>query len=633
MEDDGNYEELKEPIESLAREITQNYVSELTKEATKRAIKNRTKSLDKENIIELENEIRGSSDKENINRFKEASDKIFKDIHGGNIKGDEKIEQISNVLETSHGIRDYEHYEELKKPVENVACEITRTYVREITREATKKAIKVKIGSLKKEQIIELENEIKKKTDKEIFNQFKESSDKILKGIHEGSIKGDKATEQMSNVLKSSLDTGISLSSTETQPLTKARHASKAFFVTPLVILSLSVLILLAISSLSISPGNLNLEAEEYGSCCDHFHVSNAGKGILIWRVYSDQKWISLSPENGINSGTFNVTVNTANLNPGKYQGTVTIESSRGKEQRKVSVLVKNKNGIQYPILVVYPSFLNFNLSKGKSTFGQLQILNEGGGTLQWNVSLDPERDWISLYPTSGTNSGNVTVTVNTEGLEPGEYEGNIAIRSNGENKEATIYLNVTSIKPPILSVEPDPLLLNFNLSEGELASGEFHISNKGWGILEWNVVTGSDWPSRISFNQTSGRNLGNITITVNAKDLSPGEYERNFTVESNGGTKQGTIYLNVLKVDKPILSVDPPSLFFNLSRGESTSGELQISNKGGGILEWNLNLDPDEQWINLYPTSGTNSGNVTVTVNTEGLEPGEYEGNIAMEL
>jgi hypothetical protein len=271
-------------------------------------------------------------------------------------------------------------------------------------------------------------------------------------------------------------------------------------------------------------------------------------------------------------------------------------------------------------------------LSKGSSASGVLQIKNIGGGTLLWNFSRDPEKNWINLNPVSGINSGNINVTVNTEGLAPGEYTGNITIKSNVGTKQGTIYLNVTPIKPPILKVEPDPLLFNFILSETKSASKEFQISNIGGGVLEWKLLTDSDWPTWISFSQTSGTNSGYVTITVNAEALDLEEYKKSFTVWSNGGTKQGTIYINISQEDKPILAVYPSSLNFDLNKGESTSQELHISKEGNGTLKWNASPDPASNWISLDPMNGTDTGNVTVKVNAEDLDKGEYDGNIAIE-
>jgi hypothetical protein len=631
MGDDGHYEELKEPIENLAREIARKYIRELSREATKRAIISEIKGLKKEEIVDLEKEFKERSDEENVAHFKEAADKIFVEITQGSIKGSKIIEQISTVLEDSSGIGDYNIYKDLKTPVEDLAREITQNYVKELSREATKRAIKSKLGSLNEKQILELENEIKNKSDEEKLSQFEEAAEKIFSGIHAGSIKGDKKIDQISKILEPSFDTGISVPAGEKHNRINIRHPI-ALFVTPVVILLLAVSILVAVSSLSISPGNLNFELDEDDSGSDDLHITNEGKGILVWWADSDQPWLSLSQNRGVNSGTFSVTVDTADLNPGEHTGRITVQSPMGKEQCLVEVTVGSAIppvGRQIstdPLLYVSPALdsFNFSLTPDTSESRQLRISNGGEGTLEWEVSANEK--WINLSPNSGSNSGTVNVTVNSEALEPGEYEGTITIKSNGGDEEGIIHLNVTPGEEPILTVYPRSLY--FKLNEGESSSQKLRISNSGEGTLEWEVSSEESW---IDLDPPNGINSEVVTVTVDGGDLDPGEYEGTITIGSNGGNEDLPVKLEVLKVSKPPLLVvtpDPPSFKINLSEGASTSREFQISNGGGGTLEWEVLSD--QWWITINPGEGINSDNVTVTINGD-LEPGEYSGIITV--
>ena len=112
-------------------------------------------------------------------------------------------------------------------------------------------------------------------------------------------------------------------------------------------------------------PGNINLELDEEESSSDHLHISNEGKGILVWWADSDQSWLSLSQNMGVNSGTFIVTVDTVNLDPGEHTGTkCPIQSPMGKEQCMVKLAVRGKipaDPILAPILYVSPDPDSFN--------------------------------------------------------------------------------------------------------------------------------------------------------------------------------------------------------------------------------------------------------------------------------
>jgi len=55
-------------------------------------------------------------------------------------------------------------------------------------------------------------------------------------------------------------------------------------------------------------------------------------------------------------------------------------------------------------------------------------IKNSGEGQMAWNASAD--RDWLKCVPDSGTNSGELLVSVDTTGLSPGTYRGTLSISS-----------------------------------------------------------------------------------------------------------------------------------------------------------------------------------------------------------
>lgn len=431
-------------------------------------------------------------------------------------------------------MEDKEHHDELKEPIRSLSSEITQRYVQELVREAIKQAMKNKTRGLKEKQILKLEKQIKVKSDQERLEQFKNPAEEISRSIREGSVKGNKALWQMSNILEKSIKPPL--------PLILKVLFILVFAGTPLL------LFFIVMPSLSVSPGNLDL-AEGVAESAQ-LEISNTGGGVLLWTASSDQPWISLSPKRGANEGNVIVLVEADDLEEGTYEGTVTIDSLAGTEQCPIRLVV----GSQRPVLAVDPLSIDFELEEGESGEKELRISNDGGGVLEWEVSAD--ESWITLSPENGINSGTVTVTVDTADLSPEEeYEGTITIESNGENEECIIYLRVLpegkGKEKPILAVDPDPLSFNFTLGEGEADSKEFYISNKGGDELEWNIVPDTDWPSWIYVDPISGRNSETITIEVDAADLTSGNYNTTFRVESNEEYKEGVVSLKVSGEDE----------------------------------------------------------------------------------
>jgi M6 family metalloprotease-like protein len=80
------------------------------------------------------------------------------------------------------------------------------------------------------------------------------------------------------------------------------------------------------------------------------------------------------------------------------------------------------------PQIVINRSNLYFGANNsGTTTSSQsLLIRKRGGGTLNWSVTSN--QSWLSCTPSSGTNSGVVTVSVNPTGLAVGTYNGTITV-------------------------------------------------------------------------------------------------------------------------------------------------------------------------------------------------------------
>jgi hypothetical protein len=80
-----------------------------------------------------------------------------------------------------------------------------------------------------------------------------------------------------------------------------------------------------------------------------------------------------------------------------------------------------------------------------------------------------------------------------------------------------------------------------------------------------------------------------------------------------------------------PVIGLNATSLSF---AGEQDGPDpadrtLDISNVGGGTLNWNITDDAD--WLSVSPASGTGASSVTVSVDISGLTAGSYSGTISV--
>jgi len=109
------------------------------------------------------------------------------------------------------------------------------------------------------------------------------------------------------------------------------------------------------------------------------------------------------------------------------------------------------------------------------------------------------------------------------------------------------------------------------------------------------------------------------------------GNYTATLTV-TDSQSIQDNVSLTIIATSSPAqayLSCSPANLFFgaSVSGTQPSSQYLRIINAGDGTMNWNV--QESTAWLSCSPLSGTNRGQVTVSVNATGLSPGTYDAII----
>jgi hypothetical protein len=92
------------------------------------------------------------------------------------------------------------------------------------------------------------------------------------------------------------------------------------------------------------------------------------------------------------------------------------------------------------PAIYLSRTQLNFRACPGKATTGAQNFLIENSGGLPLNWTVSDNATWLNCSPTSGTNFGEVSVSVNGSGLVPGTYTGAVTVSDpHAENSPQTV--------------------------------------------------------------------------------------------------------------------------------------------------------------------------------------------------
>src|SRR5258708_38124034 len=218
----------------------------------------------------------------------------------------------------------------------------------------------------------------------------------------------------------------------------------------------MSVLPLTPGAVLALSPALLSFSANDgqAAPAAQTLTISNPGTRPLSWHLATQNQataaaqlsllralgpagnWLSASPLSGVvapgATAAIQVTVSSQSILPGTYTGTLLFTAPGAIDNPQavnVSLTVLPHCGI-----VTNSGLLSFTAVQGQSTLGtQALSLNAtvscSGAAITWESSGTPS--WVAVTPASGqlrgTTSAVVSVSVNTAGLAPGPYSGQLS--------------------------------------------------------------------------------------------------------------------------------------------------------------------------------------------------------------
>lgn len=277
-------------------------------------------------------------------------------------------------------------------------------------------------------------------------------------------------------------------------------------------------------------------------------------------------------------------------------------------------------------------SQLSFNAISGETTAAQtFRITNSGSGTLNWSITTNAS--WLDCSPLYGIDSATISVSVVSSGLSSGTYTGTISVSDpDAVNSPQTIAvtLSLSECSPPSIQLSASRLF--FEGQNGNTAANQtFNISNSGCQTLNWTVSTDSSW---LSCSPVKGENSGKITVSVDSSGLADGTYTGTITVTGAGASNSPqtiAVTLTVGNCSPPIMQVSRTQLYFGSARGVSTAvQDIDINNAGCQTMSWSAVANTP--WLKCTPASGTESGKIDVSVETSGLQPGNYPGTVFIQ-
>jgi competence ComEA-like helix-hairpin-helix protein len=324
----------------------------------------------------------------------------------------------------------------------------------------------------------------------------------------------------------------------------------------------------------------------------------------------------------------------------------------------------KKQNRSFFPAqLEISLDVLEFSIN---STPKYLSITNSGEESLAWQALIQyvtPSVDgWLDIFPHSGQLSADETKSIEVSqhlvGFPEGEYQAEIIVDAGqikGSPKNIEVLLKAADDIPPIVSFNQLPSVqkeLIFDISwQGEDVSasvedGTSFVSPSGIdGFLLFytstpvldGIVAGQNGLQYFDFNLNQwklwledkilfvrdtflrllGKDRQTYSFSIKAEDKAGNQ--------SEGWTESNLIEINI---PKPVLKVEDLKLEFEgIEFGSNPpSKTFSIFNIGDAPLEWEIEVCPEVDWLNLSSFSGQNNKDISVSVDVSNLSSGSYE-------
>jgi large repetitive protein len=367
--------------------------------------------------------------------------------------------------------------------------------------------------------------------------------------------------------------------------------------------------------------------------------------------------WISARPSVvGTAPARIIISVNQGSMQAGNYSARVRImDASQNSYVVSVSLTVTNDS----PQLEVTPNFLRFAARfQTPGTFEQtITVRNSGGGgTLGFSTSVLNASSWISsVLPTSGQTVRNalvsVKVRINTQGLKVGSHRDVIRFTFTGGSVDVTVSVFVADNGSIIgLSVTG----LRFQARQGGGYSNTQTVQVYNFGdpatTVNWKaeIVSGANWltlspSSGIALSASPG--IVSFGLTQDATQLPPGGYYALVRILDSGSQNSPRYVVAVFDLASsatpPLPDPSPVGLLFTGVAGgaQPASQVVRVNTSSAQTVTWTAAALTSDgvAWISLTPSVGRSTGQspgiLLISVNTIGLAPGIYTGEVSIAI
>ena len=296
-------------------------------------------------------------------------------------------------------------------------------------------------------------------------------------------------------------------------------------------------------SHLLVVPGSLTLDyAQGFAVDQRYFLATNTGSGTIAYTVNAQTEscggWLNLLSSSGQASasspGLVAVQVSPAGLSGQTCAGTITVSGGAQTQTIPVTMTV---SALPQSVLLSRTAVLFQSSYGGAAPPAQtFSVLNAGAGSIDWTIVSQTMSggNWLTANPASGSSATGivpvpVTLSVDPNGLAPGDYYGSVQVTAPGAGngpQSVTVILTVSAQTPAQLT--PAGVILVGQTATGTSEIETLTLTNLGGNPLSFTSTTVTDnhgsWlVQKPASGTVAAGGVSTMTLQANVTGLAAG--------------------------------------------------------------------------------------------------------------
>ena len=347
--------------------------------------------------------------------------------------------------------------------------------------------------------------------------------------------------------------------------------------------------------------------------------------------------WLAVTPASGNTPANLTVSVLPAGLPAGVFAGTIrAMAASATNSPLAIPVTLRVTAD---PLLRANPSALTFTIQSGGTATQQINALVSNLGAplaLTMAATTSSGGNWLTVIPAALASPANLQVSVNSQGLAPGVYQGKVTVTAPGAgNTPFDIPVTMVVSATPTLRVDRPSLRYQFQLGQDNPANQAVRVTSTGAAVEFRATATTQGGGSWLGVTPATGTTGSDIAVSVNPAALGPGQYSGTVSVvTTEANAAPVPIEVQLLVSNTPLLRVSPGPLNFAFAAGTAAppNQSITVASTGAAVnFTAAASTSAAGDWLVIGPTSGATPTTLQVGVNTIGLPQGNYTGVITV--